>query len=60
MGKINVNEVLKTFDHAINELEEGFQPELLTKSEQVTVENEFNEVIRLALKVKLQYQQRKI
>ena len=58
--KINVTAVLNTFDTAMNELEKGFQPELLTKQERLTVDKELNDVIRLALKVKLQYQQRKI
>lgn len=41
-------------------MEKGFKPELLSKSEQINVNKELNEVIRLGLKVKLQYQQRKI
>ena len=58
--KINVREVLSTFDTAIGDLEKGFNPELLSKSEQINIDKELKDVIRLGLKVKLQYQQRKI
>jgi hypothetical protein len=58
--KINVTEVLNTFDTAMNELEKGLQPELLTEKERLTIDKELDDVIRLALKVKLQYQQGKI
>lgn len=58
--KINVPKVLSTFDEAINTLEKKFQPELLTGQEQLNVDKALKEVIRLGLKVKLQYQQRKI
>jgi len=58
--KINITEVLNTFDTAINELKKGLQPELLTEKERLTIDEELDDVIRLALKVKLQYQQGKI
>ena len=58
--KINVTEVLSTFDTAINTLEEKFEPKLLSNQEQINVGKELDSVIRLGLKVKLQYQQRKI
>lgn len=57
---INAKEVLSSFDKAINKLEKDFQPQLLSNKEKINVGKELNEVIRLGLKVKLQYQQRKI
>lgn len=59
-NRVNIKEVLSTFDKAMNTLEESFKPELLTQDEQKSVNIELNEAIRLGLKVKLQYQQRKI
>ena len=58
--KINVKEVLSTFDNALNQLEKNFKPKLLSNQELISVDNELKNVIRLGLKVKLQYQQRKI
>lgn len=58
--KINPTEVLSTLDNAIEALENGYQPELLTAEEQERVDKKFDEVIKLALKVKLQYQQRRL
>ena len=58
--KINIKEVLSTFDTAINKLEENFQPQLLSNQAQIRIDNELKNTIRLGLKVKLQYQQRKI
>ncbi len=58
--RIDVNSVLSTVDTAIDKLEENFQPSLLSQKELINVDNELKNVIRLGLKVKLQYQQRKI
>jgi ribosome assembly protein YihI (activator of Der GTPase) len=58
--KINPTEVLNTLDTAIEALENGYQPELLTEEEQKRVDKKFDDVIKLALKVKLQYQQRRL
>ena len=58
--KINPTEVLSTLDNAIEALENGYQPELLTAEAQERVDKKFDEVIKLALKVKLQYQQRRL
>ena len=59
-NRVNIKEVLSTFDKAMNTLEKSFKPELLTQDEQNSVNIELNDAIRLGLKVKLQYQQRRI
>jgi hypothetical protein len=51
---------LATLDNAISKLEKGYQPELLTELEQEYIDNKLNDTIKLALKVKLQYQQRRL
>lgn len=57
---INVQEVLSTFNIALDKLEKDFHPSLLSKTERAEVDKSLTDVIRLGLKVKLQYQQRKI
>lgn len=60
MEKINPIEVLNTLDGAIERLEKNYNPNLLEDKELQVVDEKLEEVIKLALKVKLQYQQRRM
>lgn len=60
MEKINPIDVLNTLDGAIERLEKNYNPNLLKEEELQVVDEKLEEVIKLALKVKLQYQQRRM
>lgn len=58
--KLNIRAVLFTLDNSIEQLEEGLNPVSLSNKEQATIDEALKDVIRLGLKIKLQYQKRKI
>lgn len=58
--EINVDEVLTTIDTSIQELKDGIQPDLLSKADKTEIKSSLSRVIRLAIKVKLEYQQQRI
>jgi hypothetical protein len=60
MEKVNPIEVLNTLDGAIERLEKNYNPNLLNDEELKIVDEKFEDIIKLALKVKLQYQQRRM
>ncbi|MFK7946034.1 MAG: hypothetical protein AB8G11_00475 [Saprospiraceae bacterium] len=60
MNNIDVNKVTTTIDTAIKELQEGLNPDLLSKEDKVELIEDVEDVIKLALKIKLQYQQRRM
>jgi len=57
---IDVNKVLNTIDTTISELKAGIQPSTLSHTSKSTLKKDMSRVIRLALKIKLQHQQRQI
>lgn len=57
---IDVNKVLNTIDNTIAELQQGIQPSQLSNASKSTLQKDMSRVIRLALKIKLQNQQRQI
>lgn len=58
--QINVNQVLQTIDTTIEELKNELNPNLLTEEDKVELNDDIDEVIKLALKAKLIYQQRQL
>jgi hypothetical protein len=60
MNNIDVNKVTSTIDTAIKELQEGLKPDLLSKEDKAELIEEVEDVIKLALKIKLQYHQRRL
>ncbi len=60
MEKVNPIEILNTLDGAIEHLEKNYNPNLLEEEELQVVDEKLEDVIKLALKVKLQYQQRRM
>lgn len=60
MTKINVDNVLNTITTTIDELKESINPEVLSKDDKTEIKHSLSKVIRLAIKVKLQYQQKRI
>lgn len=59
-NNIDINKVTTTIDTAIEELKNGLNPNLLSEEDKEELIEEAEEVIKLALKVKLQYQQRRM
>ncbi|MEZ4885948.1 MAG: hypothetical protein R3E32_14535 [Chitinophagales bacterium] len=57
---IDINKILNTIDTTISELKEGIQPSILSNTSKSALKKDMSRVIRLALKIKLQHQQRQI
>ena len=57
---INITKVLNSIDTTISELKEGINPSTLTNNSKSALKEDMSRVIRLALKIKLQHQQRQI
>lgn len=57
---IDITKVLNSIDTTISELEEGINPSVLTDKSKSALKEDMSRVIRLALKIKLQHQQRQI
>lgn len=60
MNNIDVHKVTNALDGAIERLEKNYNPNLLEDEELQVVDEKLDDVIKLALKVKLQYQQRRM
>ena len=60
MANINVDKVLNTIDTTIEELKNGLKPELLSTEDKVELNEDIDDIIKLAIKIKLQYQQRQL
>ena len=57
---IDVNKVTTTIDTAIEELKNGLNPNKFSQDEKVELKAELEDVMKLTLKVKLQYQQERM
>ena len=60
MNTINVQKVTTTIDKAIEELQNGLNPDQLSVEDKAELTEEVEDVLKLALKLKLQYQQRRM
>jgi hypothetical protein len=60
MNNVDVDNVLNTITTTIDELKESINPEVLSKDDKTEIKHSLSKVIRLAIKVKLQYQQKRI
>lgn len=57
MDNINLDKVLNTIDTTIEELKNGLKPELLSTEDKAELNEDIDDIIKLAIKIKLQYQQ---